>query len=129
MDRRTRNLFAIVLVVLIAVTGGAALILGGSGTATLSPPFNATTVDGVVVAVDARSLTDVRSFDLRTADGQILTFGLAGLQNGVAFPPGHLAEHKVTATPIRVWYRISSDPLQALYLEDAPASLRLAPAG
>jgi hypothetical protein len=121
VDRRTRNLFALVLVALIAVTGGAALILGGSGPSTPTPPSDASTVDGVVVAVDARSLTDVRSFDLRTADGAILTFGLAELQNGVAFPPGHLAEHQVTATPVRVWYRDTTAPLQALYLEDAPS--------
>jgi hypothetical protein len=120
VDRRTRNAFALILVVVIAVTGGAALILGG-GPAAPGPPPDAPTVDGVVVAVDARSLTDVRSFDLRTADGRILTFGLGELQNGVAFPPGHLAEHKVSATPVRVWYRATTDPPAALYLEDAPS--------
>jgi hypothetical protein len=122
VDRRTRNLFAIVLVILVVVTGGAALILGGSAPPVPSPPADAPTIDGVVVAVDARSLTDVRSFDLRTTDGRILTFGLGELQNGVAFPPGHLAEHKVTAVPVRVWYRGDGDARQALYLEDVPAS-------
>lgn len=119
MDRRTRNLFALALVLVIAVTGGAALILGGSGTSGPESPSDAL-VTGVVVAVDARSLTDVRSFDLRGPDGRILTFGLAKLENGVAFPPGHLAEHQATAQPIHVWYRGAAGSLMAIRLEDAP---------
>ena len=125
MDTRTRNLFAVILVLVIAVTGGAALILGGAAGSPApsagSPPADALQVDGVIVAVDARSLTDVRSFDLRTSDGRVLTFGLTQLQNGVAFPPGHLPEHQATAAPVRVWYRDAGGTLQALYLEDAPA--------
>ena len=122
MDRRTRNLFAVVLIVLIGVTGAIALASGGGTSTAPSPPAGAATVDGVVVAVDARTLTDVRSFDLRTGDGRILTFGLAQLQNGVTFAPGHLAEHQATAIPVRVWYRDAGGSLQALYLADAPAS-------
>jgi len=124
VDTRTRNLFAVILIVVVAVTGGAALILGGGGTSTPSagsPPDDALQIDGVIVAVDARSLTDVRSFDLRATDGRVLTFGLAQLQNGVTFPPGHLPEHQATALPVRVWYRDEGGTLQALYLADAPA--------
>lgn len=117
MDRRTRNAFALVLVVVIAVTGGAALILGGRGD---DPPPGTTSVVGVVVEVTATSLTDVCCFKLRTADGTIIGFDLSGLENGVAFPPGHLAEHQATAQLVRVWYRGPTGALVAVRLEDAP---------
>ncbi len=121
MDRRTRNVFAVILVVVIALTGGAALLLGGSGAAP-SPPSDASFADGVVVAVDARTLTDVRSFDLRIASGGgVRTFGLTKLENGVAFPPGHLSEHMTTASPVRVYYRTVDGVDQAIFLEDEPA--------
>ncbi len=116
MDRRTRNLFLLVLLVLAVGTAAAATILSDSP----SGPSGTTAVVGVVVAVDARTLTDVRTFDLRTTDGTILRFGLGELQNGVQFPPGHLAEHKLTASPVRVWYRTSGDVLLVIRLEDAP---------
>jgi hypothetical protein len=120
VDRRTRNLFLLALAVLVVLTAGAATILSGSTPAVSTPPPDTTAVVGVIVAVDARTLTDVRSFDLRTASGQIMTFGLSELQNGVQFPPGHLAEHKLTAAPVRVWYRSSGGQLLAIRLEDAP---------
>ena len=102
----------------IALTAGAALLLGGGPPP--GPPEDALTGDGVVVAVDARTLTDVRSFDLRTTGGTILTFDLAELRNGVAFPPGHLSEHMATATPVLVWYRVDGGVNKALWLEDQP---------
>ncbi len=110
------------LVVVIAITGGAALILGGSPPPSQpsGPPAGTDAVVGVVVAVDSGGLTDVRGFTLRTTDGRLLTFGLAELQNGVEFPPGHLAEHQLTASPVRVWYLLGGDPPQAIRLEDAP---------
>jgi hypothetical protein len=119
VDRRTRNLFALALVVVVVITGGAALILGGGSPQRSGPPEGTVAVVGVVVAVDSGGLTDVRSFTLRTTDGQLLTFGLADLQNGVEFPPGHLGEHQLTASPVRVWYRPGDDPPQAIRLEDA----------
>ncbi len=119
MDRRTRNLFALALVVVIAITGGAALILGGGTPRPSGGPPGTTSVVGLVVGVDSGSLTDVRSFRLRTDDGQTLAFGLVDLENGVEFPPGHLAEHQLTGSRVRVWYR-PGDPLQAIRLEDAP---------
>lgn len=120
MDRRTRNVFAVILVVVIAVTGGAALILGGDVTPDDGPPADALYAEGVVVAVDARTLTDVRSFDLRTTDGTIVTFDLSGLRNGVAFPPGHLSEHMATASPILVWYRNEGGVDKAIWILDSP---------
>ena len=114
MDRRTRRLF--VVVVGLVVVAGLAWSFLGDGTA--GPP-DAPTVDGVVIKVDSAGLAAVSAFTLRTADGRSLTFDLSQLRNGVAFPPGHLAEHLATSQQVRVWYRTApSGDLQALWLED-----------
>jgi len=118
VDRRTRNVFAVILVAILLVTGGAALVLGGPGS---GDPPGTTIVEGVVVEVTATSLTDVCCFKLRTADGQVLEFGLAGLENGAQFPPSHLTEHQATAQRVRVWYRAAVEAmLRAVRIEDAP---------
>lgn len=121
MDRRTRNIFIVALLTLVAVVGGAALLSGGGSPGATAAPAGTTPVVGVVVAVDSGGLTDVRSFTLRTTDGgRLLVFGLSAQENGVEFPPGHLAEHQLTGSPVRVWYRPGDDPLLAIRLEDAP---------
>ena len=81
-------------------------------------------VEGVIVGVQSEGLDDVRSFDLRTADGRVRSFGLASLENGAEFPPGHLVEHSVTAEPVRVWYRTEAGIDQAIRLEDATSVVR-----
>ena len=60
MDRRTRNLFALVLVVLIAITGGAALLLSDSSM--LDPDGSSATpsVEGVIVGVDSAGAEQAR---------------------------------------------------------------------
>jgi hypothetical protein len=119
VDRRTRNLFALVLVVVVVVTGGAALLL--SDTALLDPdgaPVS-TSVDGVVVAVDGSGLADIRGFTLRRPGGETLEFLLGELENGDAFPPGHLSEHQATAQPVTVFYRMEGSERFAVRIEDA----------
>ena len=106
------------LVGVTAIAGAATFFLSGGPASASDPPADTVAVVGVVVEVDSGGLTDVRGFTLRTTDGQLLAFGLADLQNGAEFPPGHLAEHQLTASPVRVWYR-DGDPPQAIRLEDA----------
>ena len=125
MDHRTRNLFAVALVIVIVLTGGAALLLGdddGTGP-TGSPgvrPTDAPSMVGVIVGVDAQDLADVRAFTLRRGDdSELVEFDLSELRNGTAFPPGHLAEHQVTAEPVRVFYRDDGGTLFALWVDDA----------
>ena len=77
-------------------------------------------VDGFVVDVDSRGLTDVRGFTIRTTDGQELTFTLDRLENAVQFPPGHLVAHAVDALPVRVTFVVEGNVLSATRLEDAP---------
>ena len=106
---------------IVAITGAAALVLGGGAPRASEAPAGTTPVVGVVVAVDSRGLTDVRSFTLRTTDGgRLMVFWLSALENAVEFPPGHLAEHQLTGSPVRVWYRPGDDPLLAIRLEDVP---------
>ncbi|MGK2852087.1 MAG: hypothetical protein ACSLFN_14430 [Candidatus Limnocylindrales bacterium] len=119
MDRATRNLFALLLVGVIALTGGAALILGGSPPADPGAPPGTTAVVGAIVGVQAESLGDVRSFQVRTTAGEVLDFDLSALENGDVFPPGHLAEHQVTAEPVRVWYRDEGGTRFAIRVDDA----------
>ena len=121
MDHGTRRLFVGALVILIAMVGLATVLLGGSDPG--GPPPDTTSVDGVIVAVDNEGgLGDVRSFDLRTSEGVVRTFGLARLENGAGFPPGHLVEHSVTAEPVRVWFRTEGGVDEAIRLEDAGPS-------
>ena len=118
MDRRTRNLFALVFGVVIVVTAAAALLLGG-GTTDPGPPADATSVVGVIVGVDSQGLDKVNGFTLRTTDQGSLVFKIGALENGTQFPPGHLVEHQATAQPVRVWYRTQDGAKVAVRLEDA----------
>jgi hypothetical protein len=86
------------------------------------PAAPASPVVGVVIAVDARGLTDVRSFTLRLRDGSRLTFTLDRLENGVQFPPSHLTVHQADGVPVRVTFVVDGNVLAATRLEDAPAT-------
>jgi hypothetical protein len=88
---------------------------------TLGRPADRTET-GVVIAVDAISLGDVRGFTLRTTDGRSVDFTLGALENAAEFPPGHLAEHQATATPIVVTYRDEGGGRVAVRIVDAPTA-------
>jgi hypothetical protein len=107
----------------IAALGIAIALLAGIfvvATTALRPPPK--TEVGVVVAVDAVSLTDVRGFALRTPDGRMVQFRIGQLENGAQFPPSHLNAHQVDAVPVRVTYRDEDGEHVAIRLEDAPAA-------
>lgn len=119
MDRRTRNLFALALVAVIAATGGAAVLLSGAGVGA-DGSANSPSAVGVIVAVKSEGLDKVRGFSLRTLDGTTVTFTIGSLENGAVFPPGHLVEHQATAQPVKVWYRSEGETRVAIRIEDAP---------
>ena len=75
---------------------------------------------GIVVGVQSTGLTSVQGFSIRTADGRTVDFRVGTLENPAIFPPGHLAEHKVTLIPVRVTYVEESGDAVAVRLEDAP---------
>lgn len=120
MDRRTRNLFVLVFVVVVGLAAVAALQGGGAAPRPSDVPSGATPVVGVVVGVDSKGLDKVTGFTLRTTDRGTLTFLIGSLENGAQFPPGHLVEHQATAQPVRVWYRMAANLMVAVRLEDAP---------
>lgn len=90
------------------------LALGGCGRETLS-------ATGVVVGVDQASLTDVRSFTLRTQIGETVTFRVGNLDlSEGGFPANHLREHMATVTPVLVEYIEEGAEHVAVRLTDAP---------
>jgi hypothetical protein len=92
-----------------------------SGAGSPSPSLPASPVDGVIVAVDASSLSDVRGFTLRIPGGATVAFSLGLLENPTEFPPGHLKEHQATSAPVRVWFRVEAGVPVVYRLADAPA--------
>lgn len=118
MDRRTRNLFALLLALVVVVTGGAALLLSETAMPPPEGPPETSVVQGVVIAVDSAGLGDVRAFTLRTGAGETLEFQLSELENAAEFPPAHLAVHQVDAYPVLVTYRMEDGALFAVRLED-----------
>ncbi len=118
MDRRTRDLFLLVLAGIIALAGAAAMLLGGTSVRDPAGPPGAQSMVGVIVGVDSEGLDRVRGFTLRTDAGESVAFVIGDLENGAEFPPGHLVEHQSTAQPIRVWYRTEDAAKVAVRLED-----------
>lgn len=85
-----------------------------------STPAIASPVDGVVISVDAVSLTDVRGFTLRTSAGLTYDFKLGQLENATDFSPSHLKEHQATSVPIRVWFQFVNGDRVVYRLDDVP---------
>jgi hypothetical protein len=78
-------------------------------------------VVGVIIEVQATSLTEIDSFTLRDNDGRTLVFRVAqdaaqDPQEG--FLPGHLRTHALAVEQVTVFYREEDGGLLALRLED-----------
>ncbi len=95
----------------VGVAFGAATILGGPGRQVET---------GIVVAVQATSLTNVEGFSIRTADGRTVAFRITSLENAATFPQGHLAEHKVSLAIVQVTFIADGAVNRAVRVEDAP---------
>ena len=108
--RRLAILIAIAAAV-VAVVFTASLAFGGPGRQVQT---------GIVVNVQSTSLTEIQGFSIRTSDGQTWAFRVVALENASTFPPGHLAEHKVSLVPVRVTYVDRNGAHEAVRIEDAP---------
>ena len=117
MDRGTFRLFVAALAVIVVAVAVAAAVFGGTARDPEAPQGEEAV--GIVSSINSEGLTNVRGFTLLMPDGRELEFAIGRLENGAAFPPGHLAEHQALASPIRVWYRTEGDALVAFRLEDA----------
>jgi len=124
-----------VLILVVGCASGPSVTVGPLETASIADPASGTPagsaaadtaptspVDGVLVHIDATGLSDVSGFTLRLATGRQITFRIGTLENGAQFPPGHLAEHMATSSPIRVYFRPVGPDLVVYRIEDAPAS-------
>ena len=107
--------------ILVALLGIAVLTIGGCSNqpSAAATPEVASPVQGIIVAVEATSLSDVHGFTLRTPGGVVLEFKLGTLENPTAFPPGHLAEHQATSSPVLVYFRVEDGERVVYRLEDA----------
>ncbi|MEO8571899.1 MAG: hypothetical protein ABI553_09390 [Chloroflexota bacterium] len=109
---RTRLVLLVAAVVAVVVMAAAAsTLIGGPGRQVET---------GIVIAVEATSLSDVEGFSIRTADGRSVDFRITNLENAAAFPPGHLSEHKVSLARVRVTYVDDGGVHRAVRIEDAP---------
>jgi hypothetical protein len=73
---------------------------------------------GLVISVDSPSLGRVDGFELRTDDGEILTFDTTEMEFQGEFPAAHVAEHQAMAEPVRVTYRRAGERLLVVRLAD-----------
>ncbi len=104
-------LLGVVAVAAVALAAAAAMTIGGPGRQVET---------GIVVAVEATSLSSVQGFSIQTVDGRTVDFRIVSIENAVSFPPSHLSEHKVSLIPIRVTYVEKDGSHVAVRLEDAP---------
>ena len=120
MEPKFRNYLVLIVVLIIGLATATALAMGGFGRRDPNQPPDAPAVIGVVVKVDSKGLTNVISFTVRTDANTNMVFDLSKLENGPAFPPGHLVEHQASSMPIQVWYKTQDGVNYALWLQDAP---------
>jgi hypothetical protein len=71
---------------------------------------------GLVVNVQARSITETEAITLRADDGRELTLRV---DRGVDMTPGHLREHMTLALPVLVTYEQTPDGWLATRIDDA----------
>lgn len=119
MEPRFRNYLVLVVVLVIGLGTATAVYVNGAGRRDPNQPPNADHVVGVVVKVESKGLTNVVGFTLRTTADKNMVFLVDTLENGVAFPPGHLVEHQAASSPIQVWYRTDNGINHALWMIDA----------
>jgi hypothetical protein len=79
-----------------------------------------TTMTGIILDVESRTLTDVRAFTMRSEGRECEIFIDPDRDYGFALP--HLNEHKISADPVTVRVEVRDDELVAVSIDDSPAS-------
>lgn len=116
MERR--KLAAILLLVVAVAAGGWYVASQAPGRAGDCPPGAEGQATGVIISVDGSSISDVRSFVLRTAAGDQVTIGVGRLDLINGFNAAHLREHQASAAPVIARYRLECDRPVAYLLTD-----------
>jgi len=106
-----RRLLILVVAAIAVVVMAAATVFGGPGRRVES---------GIVVAVQATSLSSVQGFSIRTVDGRTVDFRVGTIENASTFPVGHLSAHKVSLAPVLVTFVDRDGAHVAVRIEDAP---------
>lgn len=75
-----------------------------------------TTLQGLVVSVQAASFVQIGTFTLRTNDGELVEMTAEG---DVGITAGHLREHMTLTDPVIVTVRYDGDRVVATRIEDA----------
>lgn len=79
------------------------------------------TAAGFVVDVQSASVTEVKSFVLRTPEGGEMLFSVGVLDlGGEAFPAGHLREHMALGQAVAVAFIVEDGVRYASRIVDAP---------
>lgn len=104
---------------MIIIAAGAMVLFSGARGPGPADARESGSLVGVIVGVESEGIDKVRGFTLRTQAGTTTRFAIGSLENGEAFPPGHLVEHQATAQQVRVWYRVEGETTIAVRLEDA----------
>jgi len=65
-------------------------------------PKEPLTARGIILGVAQRTFTELDSIEIRTDDGQVVTFAVEG---DVGLTPGHAREHMSFVEPVTVFYR------------------------
>ncbi len=83
-------------------------------------PAEPSQLTGAVIAVDAASLTDVRSFTLKAGDDRHEIFIDAEIDYAASgFVPQHLRDHVISGVRVRVEVERRGERLYALSMNDA----------
>ncbi len=97
-----------------------AILLLGLSLIALACDDGERSVEGVILQVEAVSITEVASFTLLGDDGEVLEFRIAS--DATDDPteglfPGHMRSHALATELVRVFYRVEDGRLLALRLE------------
>ena len=91
-------------------------LLSGCGGATEATPVSGGLVQGMVVAVEGRTITEVESMSIRDEAGKVWHFAAAA--GFVGLTPSHLREHQLLGHSVSVTYVVEDDSLVAVELTD-----------
>jgi hypothetical protein len=91
-------------------------LLSGCGGGTEATPEGGGLVQGLVVAVEGRSITELESLAIRDEAGKIWTF--ASGASFVGFTASHLREHQLLGQPVVVTYVVEGDTLVVVDIAD-----------
>jgi hypothetical protein len=104
---RARILTALVL---------ALVLVSGCGRGGDTTPASGGLVRGLVVAVEERTIIELKSLKIRDEEGKIWTF--TSRAGSVGFTPSHLREHQLFGRPVVVTYVADGNTLVAVEITD-----------